>query len=83
MGPIAQGRVFHLDKSSAITTLTVIQGTFSIYNSTAHILIDTGATNSFVSSKFAKNLEIKPETLCQVLVIETPPKGLLESLSFS
>lgn len=76
---VAQGRVFHLDEPITITTLTVIQGTLSIYNFTTCALIDNGTTHSFVSCRFAKNLGIKLELLGQMLVVKTPFRGLLKA----
>lgn len=57
--PIAKGRVFHLDESNAVPTLVIIQGTLSIHDSTAHALIDTYVTYSFISHKSSRNLLTK------------------------
>lgn len=48
----------------------------SIHNFIARALIDTGATHSFISCKFARNFEIKPEPLEQILVVEMPSRRL-------
>lgn len=49
----------------------MIQGTLSFYNYTTCALIDTGTTRFYASSKFIRNLEIKPKPLGQVLIVET------------
>lgn len=63
MKPVAQGRVFHLDEPNAITTPTIIKGILSVYNFTVRALVDTGATHSFITYNFARNLPIKLEPL--------------------
>lgn len=77
--PITQGRIFNLDEPSAIATLAIIQGTLSIHNSIARALINTHASHSFISCIFTKNLDLKPKSLWQTLIIETPFRGLLEA----
>lgn len=61
--PITKGRVFRLNKSSVVAMPVIIQGMLSFHNSTAHALIDIGATHSFASYEFIKNLNLKLESL--------------------
>lgn len=50
----------------------------SKHNFIARALIDTGATNSFVLYKFARNLLAKPNPLEQALIVKILSKSILE-----
>ena len=66
------GRVFSLTAKDAANTSGTIIGTLSIGNRNATVLFDTGATHSFVSTSYAKNLCIAPTTLLYVFSIGSP-----------
>ena len=48
-----------------------MRGTFLVFNSWAHILIDTGASYSFIASSFALTLRLEIEVLDSVLLLDT------------
>ncbi|XP_043705297.1 uncharacterized protein LOC122655133 [Telopea speciosissima] len=53
------------------------RGTISIASIPAYDLFDSGASNSFVSSSFAKRLGISPKGLAQGLAVSTPTGGVV------
>ena len=54
------------------STSGTITGTLSIGNKNATVLFDTGATHSFVSTSYAKNLCVAPTTLLSAFSIGSP-----------
>lgn len=52
-------------------SLFVIEGTLSICNTCANVLIDPRCTHSFVRLKFISRLNVSPNTMPHVLVVST------------
>ena len=48
-----------------------MRGTFLVFNSWARVLIDTGASHSFIASSFALALGLEIEVLDSVLLLDT------------
>ena len=57
--PQPQARVYAITKEQAPTAPEVITGSFSICDSSAHVLIDPGSTCSFISHDFAFRVMLK------------------------
>src|SRR4051812_16578666 len=55
---------------------SVIRGTISIYTSNARVLIDTGASHSFISYAFCKTLGLRLDRLYEPLKVITPVSGV-------
>ncbi|GFY95027.1 hypothetical protein Acr_10g0004120 [Actinidia rufa] len=56
---------------------SVVRGIFLVFNSWARVLIDTGASHSFIaSSSFALTLGLEVEVLDSVLMLDTPVGGM-------
>ncbi|XP_057246760.1 uncharacterized protein LOC130589511 [Beta vulgaris subsp. vulgaris] len=51
---------------------TVITGTFSIHSLPVHVLFDSGASHSFISPLFAKNLNLQPSCDFSSLSVALP-----------
>ena len=68
----APARVFALTAKEAEKGKEVITGTIPICNKNAYVLIDSGATHSFVSVSFARKLCVKPQPVFPELVVDTP-----------
>lgn len=77
--PVTQGRVYHLDELDALPTPDFIQDMLSIHDTFVNALIDTGATHSFILCAFICKLDIIPESLAKILMVETPSRRLLEA----
>lgn len=60
-------------------TLVIIQGTLSISNSFACVLIDSGVTHSFVFAVFVKRLLMKLVKLDNTIVVKTLAKNIMLS----
>ncbi|GFZ10833.1 hypothetical protein Acr_22g0002310 [Actinidia rufa] len=56
---------------------SVIRGTFLIFNSWATVLIDTGASCSFIASAFAFALGLEVDLLDSTLLVDTPVGGVV------
>ncbi|GFS44985.1 hypothetical protein Acr_00g0093390 [Actinidia rufa] len=54
---------------------SVVRGTLLMFNSRARVLINTGASHSFIASSFALALGFKVEVLDSVLMLDTPVGG--------
>ena len=54
---------------------SVVRGTFLVFNSWARVLIDTGASHSFIALSFALSLGLEVEVLDSVLALDTPMGG--------
>ncbi|EYU31709.1 hypothetical protein MIMGU_mgv1a024293mg, partial [Erythranthe guttata] len=74
-----QGRVYSVVRAPNLaeesSNPSVAQGTFLVFNSWASVLIDTGASHSFISLAFALSLGLKIEALDVPLCIDTPVSG--------
>ena len=72
---MAQGRVYSLGGQQAAEQQeehTVAQGMFLIHNTWASVLVDTGASFSFISAAFSRVLGLSVELLESPLCVETP-----------
>lgn len=76
--PIVRRCFFHLDEPNVVPTLAINLDMLSIHDSIARALIDTSATNSFVSSKFVRNLLAKL-TVRASFDYRNPSKSTLEA----
>ncbi|VVA30046.1 PREDICTED: retrotransposon, partial [Prunus dulcis] len=62
----ATGRVYHMSQQQAQASPDVVIGILSVFGTPARVLIDPGATHSFVTPSFAHNTEVKPSALRNV-----------------
>ncbi|VVA39362.1 PREDICTED: reverse mRNAase, partial [Prunus dulcis] len=68
----ATGRVYHMSQQQAQASPDVVTGTLSVFGTPARILIDPGATHSFVTPSFAHNADVQPSALRNELAISVP-----------
>ncbi|XP_074355769.1 uncharacterized protein LOC141695421 [Apium graveolens] len=66
------GRVFSITAKDAASTPGTISGSLSVSNGNAIVLFDTGATHSFVSTSYAKHLDIASTALISDFSVGTP-----------
>ena len=66
-----------MTQQEADDALDVVTGTLPICHISAHVLLDLGATHSFVASMFSVNIGGKLEPLFEELFIYTPVGDLL------
>ncbi|XP_074355489.1 uncharacterized protein LOC141695133 [Apium graveolens] len=66
------GRVFSITIKYAASTPGTISGSLSVGNGNAIVLFDTGATHSFVSTSYAKHLDIASTALISDFSVGTP-----------
>ncbi|GFY90223.1 hypothetical protein Acr_07g0004200 [Actinidia rufa] len=81
-GQRTQGRVYAIASAAGPSGTTgqqeqqletsVVRGTLLMFNSWARVLIDTGASHSFIASSFAWALGLEIEVLDSVLMLDTP-----------
>ncbi|XP_052187794.1 uncharacterized protein LOC127798329 [Diospyros lotus] len=69
---VRQGRVFNLTQQDMAEDPTVIQGTMFISDFPMHVLIDSGASHSFISHALAKELGEEPEQMNCRMIVATP-----------
>ena len=70
-----------MTSQEALATPDVVTGTLSIFGDDAHLLIDPGATHSFISHEYVTRDEATPVPLGFGLEIATPtPYGLAKCL---
>jgi hypothetical protein len=70
--PNASGRVYVLSKQEADNTGTVITGTLSLQCVPVHVLFDSGASHSFISSSMARKLQLEPNPTPDAFAIGLP-----------
>ena len=70
--PPAKGRVFAMTSQEAQATPDVVTGTLSIFGDDARVLIDPGATRSFISCEYVARVGMTPIPLECGLEISTP-----------
>ncbi|KAL0457914.1 UNVERIFIED_CONTAM: Transposon Ty3-G Gag-Pol polyprotein [Sesamum latifolium] len=70
--PQPQTRVYAITKEQAPMAPEVITGSFSIYSSNVHVLIDPGSTCSFISHDFASRVHASIEPLGHDLCVSMP-----------
>ncbi|GJX20161.1 putative reverse transcriptase domain-containing protein [Tanacetum coccineum] len=66
----ARGRAFSVNAVDALQDPNVVTGTFSLNDYFATVLFDSGADFSFISTKFAPLLNVKPSIVSPGYVIE-------------
>ena len=66
-----RARTFNMTMRDAVQNSDVVAGTLSVNSVPAKVLIDSGATRSFISRKFSQQLNCPSCLLKDVLVIET------------
>ena len=71
--PQTQARVFVVTQQEADVAPEVMTGTIQVFESDAYVLIDQGATHSFISAKFIAqvNIEIQPIDCSMVVSLPT------------
>ncbi|GKA17836.1 reverse transcriptase domain-containing protein, partial [Tanacetum coccineum] len=69
-GNQARGRAFSVNTVDALQDPKVVIGTFSLNDHFATVLFDSGADYSFISTKFAPLLNVKPSIVSSGYVIE-------------
>jgi hypothetical protein len=72
MVQVRQGRVNFTTVSELPEGAPIMTGTFTIHHQTAIILFDSGATHSFISSKFAAKLGLELYPVNGSYLIATP-----------
>ena len=53
----------------------MVRGTFLIFSSWASVLIDSGASHSFISASFARALDLQISRLDPPMLVDTPVGG--------
>ena len=71
------GRVYAVTAQDLVPAPSVVRGTYLFCNSVANVLIDTGASHSFVSAAFASVLELELAQLASPLCVVSPIGGEL------
>ncbi|GFZ12759.1 hypothetical protein Acr_23g0011440 [Actinidia rufa] len=84
-GQRTQGRVYAITSAAGPSGIvgqqeqqldtSAVRGTLLMFNSWARVLIDTGASHSFIASSFASALRLEIEVLDSVLMLDTPVGG--------
>ena len=70
--PAARGRVYAMTSHEAQATPDVVTGTLYIFGNNARVLIDPGATQSFISCEYVARVGMTPVPLGCGLEIATP-----------
>ena len=60
----------------------VVAGTLLVSDYVAKVLFDSGATHSFISSRFAKTLDMLPEKLSYALEVSIPLGEVVVDMGF-
>ncbi|GKB48116.1 putative reverse transcriptase domain-containing protein [Tanacetum coccineum] len=74
-GNQARGRAFSVNAVDALQDPNVVTGTFSLNDHFATVLFDSGADFSFISTKFAPLLNVRPSIWSQEKVVRIPMEG--------
>ncbi|KAK1415010.1 hypothetical protein QVD17_30779 [Tagetes erecta] len=78
-GNAARGRAFTIGRGEARNDNNTVTGTFQLNLCYAHVLFDSGADRSFVSTKFVEILDLTPTFLDDVYAVEIANSKLLEA----
>ena len=70
--PMNQARVFAVTQQEADTTHDVVTGMILVFDRDAHILIDPGATHSFISIGFISNVNVESQPIDCSIVVSLP-----------
>ncbi|GAV75735.1 zf-CCHC domain-containing protein/RVP_2 domain-containing protein [Cephalotus follicularis] len=71
---IAKGRVYVLAQTEVPESTSVVGGTLYMYGYSARVLMDSGASHSFISARFASCLDVTPDCLSYTLDVSTPTR---------
>ena len=79
---MTQARVFAVTQQDADTAPDVVTGMILVFDRDAHILIDPGATHSFISMGFISNVNVESQPIdCSIVVsLPTGDSRLAESV---
>lgn len=77
----AKGKVFALSVVDTSAEERLIRGMCFINNMPLIVIIDTGATHSFISLDCAKRLNLELSVMCGSMVIDTPTMGSVTTSS--
>ncbi|XP_071939911.1 uncharacterized protein [Coffea arabica] len=82
--PTVPARVYAIDDQPVPDSSEVVEGTLSIFHRLAKVLIDPGATHSFVNPTFMSGIDVKPVRLPFDLEVRTPMgnKNVITSLAY-
>jgi hypothetical protein len=72
--PAGRGRLNHLTEEEATDAPNVVIGEFLVCGTTALVLFDTGATGSYITSRFVNKLSL-PTTPRSIPIITSSPLG--------
>ncbi|GAV71214.1 RVP_2 domain-containing protein [Cephalotus follicularis] len=72
---ILKGRVFILTQTEVPESTSVVGGTIYVYGFSARVLMDLGASHSFIASHFASCLDVFPDCMPYVLDVSTRTGG--------
>ena len=70
--PMTQARVFAVTQQEADTAHDVVTGMILVFDRDAHILIDLGATHSFISMGFISNVNVESQSIDCSIVVSLP-----------
>ncbi|XP_071928044.1 uncharacterized protein [Coffea arabica] len=82
--PKVPARVYAIDDQPVPDSLEVVEGSLPIFHRLARVLIDPGATHSFVNPNFMSGIDLQPVRLPFDLEVRTPmdSKGIIASLAY-
>ncbi|XP_027086577.1 uncharacterized protein [Coffea arabica] len=82
--PKVPARVYAIDDQTVPDSSEVVKGTLPIFHRLVRVLIDPGATHSFVNSTFMSRIDVKPVILPFDLEVRTPMgnKSIITSLTY-
>ena len=72
--PMTQARVFAVTQQDANTASDVMTGIISVFSRDTHILIDPGATHSFISMGFVSNVNVESQPINFSIVVSLPTR---------
>ena len=70
--PMIQARVFAVTQQEADNTYNVVTGMILVFDRDAYILIDPGATHSFISKGFISNVNVESQPIDCSIVVSLP-----------
>ena len=71
------GHVYVVTAQDLVPAPSVVRGTFLLCNSVANVLIDTGASHSFLSAAFASVLGLELAQLASLISVVSPVRSEL------
>ncbi|GAV89773.1 zf-CCHC domain-containing protein/RVP_2 domain-containing protein [Cephalotus follicularis] len=69
---VTKGRVFVLAETEVPELTFIVGGTLYIYGFSARVLMDSGASHSFISARFASCLDVTPKCMSYMRDVSTP-----------